>query len=206
MSERTLRKRRRKSPLPLVTAKKRPREVTGWMVLGLMVAFFAVVIGVNVFMAHAALSTFGGVETESSYRAGQTFEHDVAMAKAQDDQHWQVEAKVTSAADGNAILDIVARDAAGAPLTGLLATALFARPIDRRLDRTVAVSEDALPAISTAAPRFRPASGIWSSSSRATASGCSAPKIALCSAECRRWPKPSIFRCSSSPEMPAHRI
>jgi nitrogen fixation protein FixH len=130
-------------PSPLLTAKKRPREVTGWMVLGLMVAFFAVVIAVNVFMAHAALSTFGGVETESSYRAGQTFEHDVAMAKAQDDQHWQVEAKVTSAADGSAILDIVARDAAGAPLTGLLATALFARPIDRRLDRTIAVSESA---------------------------------------------------------------
>ena len=68
------------------------------MVFGLMVAFFAVVFGVNGFMAHEALSTFGGVETDSSYRAGQLFEHEVAMAKAQDAQHWQVDAKVTPAA------------------------------------------------------------------------------------------------------------
>jgi nitrogen fixation protein FixH len=40
-------------------------------------------------------------------------------------------------------VDIVARDAAGAPLTGLTATALLARPTDRRLDRTIAVSESA---------------------------------------------------------------
>ena len=122
---------------------KQPREVTGWTVLSLMVAFFAVVIGVNVFMAHAALSTFGGVETESSYRAGQTFERDVAMAEAQDGQHWQVEAKVKPGVDGNTALDIVARDVDGAPLTGSLATAQFARPVDRRLDRTVAVQQDA---------------------------------------------------------------
>jgi nitrogen fixation protein FixH len=65
------------------------------------------------------------------------------MAKAQDQQHWQVDVNVTTAADGGAVLDIVARDAAGAPLTGLIATALFARPTDRRLDRSLAVSESA---------------------------------------------------------------
>jgi nitrogen fixation protein FixH len=119
-----------------------PRELTGRTVLYLTVAFFAVVIGVNAFMAHEALSTFGGVETDSSYKAGQMFERDVAMAKAQDAQHWQVDAKVTAAADGGALLDIVARDASGAPLAGMMATALFARPTDQRLDRTVAVTED----------------------------------------------------------------
>ena len=66
--------------------------------LGLMVAFFGVVIGVNGLMAHEALSTFGGVETDSAYQAGQMFERDVAMAKAQDARHWQVDAKVTAAA------------------------------------------------------------------------------------------------------------
>ena len=121
---------------------RKPRELTGWTVLALMIAFFAVVIGVNAIMAEAALSTFGGVETESSYQAGQTFAHDVAMAKAQDEQHWQVDATVTPGAGGNAVLDIAARDTAGAPLTGLVAAAQFARPIDRRLDRTIALRED----------------------------------------------------------------
>lgn len=120
-----------------------PREITGGMVFGLMVAFFAVVIGVNAFMAHEALSTFGGVDADSSYRAGQLFEREVAMAKAQDAQHWQVDAKVTAGADGTALLDIIARDASGAPLAGMTATAVFARPTDRRLDRAVAVNEHA---------------------------------------------------------------
>ena len=42
-------------------------QITGLMVLGFMIAFFAIIVGVNVFMAHAAISTFGGVETASSY-------------------------------------------------------------------------------------------------------------------------------------------
>jgi nitrogen fixation protein FixH len=122
---------------------RKPRELTGWMVFGMMVAFFAVVFGVNAFMAHEALSTFGGVEIESSYQAGQMFERDVAMAKAQDAQRWQVDAKVSAAASGAALLDITPRDASGAQLTGMTATALFARPTDRRLDRAVTISEDA---------------------------------------------------------------
>jgi len=128
---------------PHETGGKQPRELTGWTVLYLLVCFFAVVIGVNAFMAHEALSTFGGVETDSSYKAGQMFERDLAMAKAQDARHWQVDAKVTPAADGVAVLDIAARDASGAPLTGMTASALFARPTDQRLDHTIAVGEDA---------------------------------------------------------------
>ncbi len=130
-------------PSPSWPGTKQPREVTGWTVLGLMVAFFAVVIGVNAFMAHKALSTFGGVETDSSYRAGQTFERDVAMAQAQDARHWQIDAKVTAVVNGGALLDVAARDASGAPLAGMVATASFERPTDRRLDRAVAVREDA---------------------------------------------------------------
>ena len=112
------------------------------MVFGLLAAFFAVVISANAVLVHKALSTFGGLETDSSYRAGQLFEREVALAKAQDAQHWQVEARVTAAADGAALLDIVARDASGMPLIGMDATALFERPTDRRLDRAVAVKED----------------------------------------------------------------
>ncbi len=119
-----------------------PRQLTGRMVLAMIVAFFAVIIGVNGFMAHEALSTFRGVDADSAYRAGQLFGHEVAMAKAQDAEHWQVDAKVTAAADGTAVLDVVARDAFGTPLHGMTTTAVFARPTDRHLDRTVIISED----------------------------------------------------------------
>src|SRR5271157_5562178 len=104
-------------------AEPQPRQITGWMVFGFMIAFFAVIVGVNAFMARAAISTFGGVETASSYRAGQMFERDVAMAKAQDAQHWQVDARVTRAANGATLIDITARDGAGAPVSGVAASA-----------------------------------------------------------------------------------
>jgi nitrogen fixation protein FixH len=127
----------------MLESSKQPCELTGWMVLGTVLAFFAVIFGVNAYMALKAVSTFGGVDTESSYRAGKMFERDVAMAKVQDEQHWQVEAKVTPTVGGDAVLDIVARDASGAALTGLTAVAQLERPTDRRLDRVVAVSEGA---------------------------------------------------------------
>jgi nitrogen fixation protein FixH len=118
-----------------------PRQITGLMVLGFMIAFFAIIVGVNAFMAHAALTTFGGVETASSYQAGQTFEREVALAKLQDAQRWQVDAKVTRAADGTTRLDIAAQDGSGAPVSEVTASAQFARPTDRRLDRSIAVRQ-----------------------------------------------------------------
>jgi nitrogen fixation protein FixH len=125
------------------TRRTAPREWKGWMVLVFMLAFFGVVIGVNVLMAHLAVSTFGGVDVDSSYRAGQMFERDVAMAETQNERHWRVDGKITKAADGTTALDVVARDSTGTALTGLTAMALFTRPTDRRLDRTVVIREDA---------------------------------------------------------------
>ncbi|MGA8610143.1 MAG: FixH family protein [Xanthobacteraceae bacterium] len=117
------------------------REVTGRMVLLCLVGFFAVVFAVNGVMIHEALSTFGGVETESAYQAGRKYEEDVAMARAQDARQWRVDAKVEPMPDGAARVDIVARDDAGQPLAGLDAAVQFKRPTDSRLDRLVTVTE-----------------------------------------------------------------
>ena len=135
------------------------RGVTGWMVLALLVAFFAVVFGVNAFMVHEALSTFGGVETDSSYQAGQTFEHDVAMAKAQDARHWRVDAKVTRRRRRRRAARHRRRDASGAPLAGMTATRDVRAP-DRPAARSQPsrCSEDA-PGHFTAAPII--AAGQW---------------------------------------------
>ena len=62
----------------------KPRELTGRAVLIWLIGFFGLVFVVNGIMAKAAISTFGGVETQSSYKAGQMFEHEVALARAQD--------------------------------------------------------------------------------------------------------------------------
>ena len=117
----------------------RPREFTGRHALLWLVGFFALVFAVNAVMVHAAISTFGGVETTSSYKAGLQFEHEVAVAERQDALHWQVSGKLTRNVAGDAVLDVTARDATGAPLSGLRADARLAHPADERLDHVVAL-------------------------------------------------------------------
>jgi nitrogen fixation protein FixH len=124
-------------------SRKNPREVTGRKVLVWMLAFFAVIIGVNGYMAHEAISTFAGVDTDSAYQAGRQFEREVAKANVQDAQHWRVDADVRRAADGEVVVNVSARDASDAPLQSLTATAVFARPTDRRFDRSVVLHQDA---------------------------------------------------------------
>ncbi|MEN9683886.1 MAG: Integral rane protein linked to a cation pump-like protein [Pseudomonadota bacterium] len=46
---------------------------TGRHIAVILIAFFAVVIGVNVFMARNAIATFGGVVVENSYVASQNY-------------------------------------------------------------------------------------------------------------------------------------
>jgi nitrogen fixation protein FixH len=113
--------------------------MTGRKVLLWLVAFFGVVFAVNGVLVRAAISTFGGVETTSSYKAGLQFEQEVAVAQRQDALHWQVNGKLTRDGDGLAELDVTARDANGAPLAGLTATALLAHPADSRLDHDIPV-------------------------------------------------------------------
>ena len=110
------------------------------MVLICLVTFFAVVTGVNAVMIRAALSTFGGLETASSYQAGLSFARETALAKVQDAQHWHVDGVVTRGKDGTTSVDILARDAEGRPLTGMDAEAALAHPTDRRLDRTIVMT------------------------------------------------------------------
>jgi len=118
---------------------KQARILTGRHVLLWLVAFFGIVFAVNGVLVRAAISTFGGVETLSSYRAGLQFEQEVGLVQRQDALHWQVTGKLARDSAGVAVLDVTARDAQGAPLSGLTADARLAHPADDRLDRVIAV-------------------------------------------------------------------
>ena len=119
--------------------RRKPRELTGKHVLFCFLGFFGLVLAVNAVMVKAATSTFGGVETTSSYKAGLMFGKEVARAGQQDALHWQVQGKLVRGRGGDAVLDLSARDAAGVPLSGLKAQARLAHPADERLDRVLAL-------------------------------------------------------------------
>jgi len=116
------------------------RPITGRMVLAALVAFFGFVMLVNIVMVRAAITTFGGVDTPSSYQAGLAFKAEEAKAAAQVARNWTVEARIAPTADGNA-LSFEVRDAAGRPVTGADVVARLAHPIDERRDVPVVVLE-----------------------------------------------------------------
>ena len=122
---------------------KQACQVTGRTVLLCLVGFFGVVALANAIMIRAAISTFGGVETASSYQAGLAFTQNAAAARALDELHWQVRADVHPTAE-QVTIEIDARDARDRPVTGLEASVALHHPTDRRADQIIAVSESAL--------------------------------------------------------------
>jgi nitrogen fixation protein FixH len=128
---------------PTVTAmndNRPPRVLTGRAVLIWLVAFFAVVFGVNGLMMTLALKTMPGTEVDSSYQAGNSFNAETAAARLQAERSWQVTAHVERAVNG-AIVRVEARDKAGAPVSGLAFYGWLDRPTDKRADRRVALTE-----------------------------------------------------------------
>jgi len=118
---------------------RKRREVTGKHVLFCFLGFFGLVFAANAVLVKAATSTFGGVQTNSSYKAGLVFEQDIARAEQQDALHWQVQGKLSRSGAGEAALDLSARDAKSIPLAGLTAHARLAHPADERLDHAIAL-------------------------------------------------------------------
>lgn len=98
---------------------------TGWHFTAIMAGFFAVVVGVNVYMANQASSTFGGVVVDNSYVASQHFNRWLDEAAAEDALGWN--ADVTRRADGRLSLALTGPEKAAV-------TAVARHPLGGRRD------------------------------------------------------------------------
>jgi len=72
------------------------KRFTGYHMLAILVAFFGVVIGVNMLMAVLAVRTFGGTVVDNSYVASQQFNHWLAEARRQNATGWKTEVELDS--------------------------------------------------------------------------------------------------------------
>ena len=115
------------------------RPLTGRMVLAILLAFFSVVIGVNVTMMELAISTLSGMD--SAYSASLDYEKEIKAAHDQEARKWEVDAHVERGADGAGLLQVEARDKAGRPVCGLTFEGRFERPADKRADLEVTLKE-----------------------------------------------------------------
>lgn len=107
------------------------KPLTGRKVFAIFAGAFALIIGVNVFMAYSAIGTFPGLEVDNSYVASQTFDADRA---AQEALGWEV----TAALDGNTAvqLNIIGPDGQPARVEAIEAT--LGRATERTDDQDLA--------------------------------------------------------------------
>lgn len=117
------------------------KPLTGTKVFLMLVAFFGIVIGVNVTMMKLAIATLPGTDVDSPYAAGLTYDREISAAQDQAARKWKVSAHIERRADGNAVLQVEARDAADQPLTGLKFGGRLERPTDKRADLAVELAE-----------------------------------------------------------------
>jgi len=136
-----------------------PKPLTGGKVLFMLLAFFGVVIAVNVIMAKLAIQTLPGTEVDSAYSASLAYENEIAAAHDQNARNWKVDARIQRGPDGGATLEVEARDNRGLPMSGLNFQGRFERPADRRADRAVVLAEMASGIYRGSAPLIGP--GQW---------------------------------------------
>jgi nitrogen fixation protein FixH len=105
------------------------RELTGRKALMIFVAFFGTVIGVNLYMAYQAVSTFPGLEVSSSYADSQDFN---IRRDAQEALGWTATVSVDVDA-GVLTLGLVDRD--GMLVDPAEFQALLTRPTNRTEDQ-----------------------------------------------------------------------
>ena len=98
-------------------------RITGWHALAGIVAFFAVVIGVDATFTVLALKTFPGQVSVTPYEDGLLYNRHIAQMEAQDRLGWRA---AVAAEPGQVVLTYVDRD--GAPLQGMSITGKLERP------------------------------------------------------------------------------
>lgn len=132
--------------MPSQTSK--PFELRGSHVLWICVAFFAAIFAVNGVMIYAALKSFPGTETASSYQAGRLYPREIEKARAQAELQWKADAHIERRADGMVDADIRFLDAQGRAVSGLRVELSLVYPAASFHDTVAALTE-------TAAGRYR---------------------------------------------------
>jgi nitrogen fixation protein FixH len=112
--------------------------LSGRHVLIWLLGFFAVVMAANGAFVFFALRTHPGIESEDAYRKGLTFNRTIAAAERQNALGWK-----GAATYAGGTLRATIADAAGRPVTGLVAEVLFRRPVAEGNDVAAALTERA---------------------------------------------------------------
>ncbi|MCG8444635.1 MAG: FixH family protein [Hyphomicrobiales bacterium] len=118
-----------------------PRPFTGRDLLVWLFAFFGVIFIVNGLFIYFALTSFRGLETESTYLSGRAYPGEIEAARVQAERNWTVNAEIDRDADGSAAVVMHVQDANGAPVSSLDAVIQLSSPLGTAYDKEIAVVE-----------------------------------------------------------------
>ncbi|MEP3115070.1 FixH family protein [Nisaea sp.] len=122
-----------------------PMKINGKHVLLMLLAFFGIVIAVNVTFVFVALDTWTGLTSHKSYQEGLTYNAAIRDAEAQRARGWQVEIEFLrdQTPPGIITMSVSARlaDNAGKALMPDSITLAFRHPINETYDQLVTLSE-----------------------------------------------------------------
>lgn len=110
---------------------------TGWHMTFILVSFFAVVIAVNLTMAHFASSTFGGLVVENSYVASQKYDGWLEAARREKALGWTLDVKRGDA--GHLTAQLSGKDQ---PIADGEIVAVARHPLGRMPERTLRFRSD----------------------------------------------------------------
>ncbi|WFP65014.1 FixH family protein [Mesorhizobium sp. WSM4904] len=141
------------------TDTRKPREFTGRHMLISILAFFGVVIGVNVTMATLAQKSWTGLVVENTYVASQQFNEEAKKGRAQAALGWTGKLTIASGEVRYGLFDSQGKPV---PLHGV--RMLFRHPAYEAEDEalTLAAASDDSPANTREfAARHAPKDGVW---------------------------------------------
>jgi nitrogen fixation protein FixH len=158
-------------------------RVKGWHVLAAMLAFFGVVIAINVGFTVAAIRSFPGEDERLSYMQGLHFNDALAERRAQRMLGWRASAELERAENGASLI-VVMRTRDGEPIEHLGIAATLGRRASAAYDQTLVFNPQGGGVYVAALPAL--AAGKWRLRARATNSRAQA----LDFESDLRWPSP----------------
>ncbi|QDG78782.1 FixH family protein [Labrenzia sp. PHM005] len=121
---------------------KEPKPFTGKTVLAWLFGFFGVIFAANAVFLYLAFGSFPGVVVESSYKAGQSYNQEIAAARAQEELNWQISSEVVKRDGTGGQLVVTAADANNNPLYGIDLRATLKHPAQGNADIELSLTAD----------------------------------------------------------------
>jgi nitrogen fixation protein FixH len=118
------------------------RELKGGHVLAIVLTFFSITIGVNVYFIAAAVFSHTGEDQKKSYLQGLHYNDTLAARAAQREMGWIAEFAIRRAPGAATIIQVNIKDAKSRGVGRLHLTGRLKRPVQASMDRILSFVDD----------------------------------------------------------------